>query len=201
MTGNGQGNGKVGPVVPEPPRGRGMIPDLESPNPLGTMLPGVLQDDEFAQRFVSGLDAVIAPAYSTLDNMDSYFDPQLTPADFLPWLAGWLGVEIDPTWPEQRTRDLLARVADLQAKRGTVAGLRETIALHTGSEPSVTDSGGATWSAVPGGELPGFAEAVVTVRAKQDGLDRARIEQLVEEGTPAHVVRHVVVEGPEGDAE
>lgn len=197
---NGNGSAEVTPTPAAPPAGRGMIPDLESPHPLGLLLPGVLQDDEFAQRFVSGLDAVLAPVFSTLDNIDTYFDPQLTPSDFLPWLASWLGVEVDATWPEQRTRDLLAKVADLQAKRGTVAGLRETIALHTGSEPSVTDSGGATWSAVPGGELPGFAEAVVTVRAKPDGLDRARIEELVAEGTPAHVVRHVVVEGPEGDA-
>lgn len=189
MNGNGNGNGHA-------PARRGMIEGLESPHPLGMLLPAVLQDDEFAQRLVAGLDGVVAPVFSTLDNIDTYFDPQLTPADFLPWLAGWLGAEIDPAWPEQRTRDLLSRIADLHSKRGTVAGLREAIALQTGSQPSVTDSGGASWSSVPGGEMPGFAEAVVTVRAKPDGVDQSRIEALVAEGTPAHVARHVVVEGP-----
>ncbi|MPZ73812.1 MAG: phage tail protein I [Nitriliruptorales bacterium] len=193
-------NGHAGATGPKRAT-RGLIQDLESPHPIGLTLPGVLQDDEFAQRFVSGLDTVVAPVFSTLDNIDAYFDPQLAPADFLPWLAGWLAVDVDPAWPEQRIRDLLSKAADLQAKRGTVTGLRDLITLHTGAVPIVSDSGGASWSPVPGGELPGFAEAVVTVRAKPDGLDQARIEQLVSEGTPAHVVQHVVVEGPEGEAE
>ena len=188
--GNGHaGNGKVdgGPGM------RGLIKGLESPHQLGHMLPGVLQDDEFAQRFVSGLDTVLAPVFSTLDNIDAYLDPQLTPADFLPWLAGWHGVEVDAGWPEDRSRELMSRLPELQARRGTITTLREVLRLHLGSEPEIIDSGGAAWSAVPGGDLPGSDAHEVTVRVKAKGHDRARIEALVADHTPAHVVVHVEV--------
>jgi phage tail-like protein len=179
---------------PRPSGGmRGMIDGLESPHPLGHTLPGVLQDDEFAQRFVSGLDNVLAPVFSTLDNFDAYLDPQLTPGDFLPWLAGWHGAEIDAGWPEARSRDLMSRLPAVQAGRGTIAALREILQLHTGAEPEIIDSGGAAWSGVPGGELPGSDASELTVRVKGQGVDRARIEALVREATPAHIVVHVEV--------
>jgi phage tail-like protein len=190
---NGNGSGPNGSVAADTTAMRGHIAGLESPHPLGFMLPGVLQDDDFAQRFVAGLDSVLAPVFSTLDNIDAYLDPQLTPADFLPWLAGWHGAEMDAGWPEERSRNLMSRLPELQSRRGTVEALREVLRLHLGTEPEVVESGGSSWSAVPGGELPGTDAAEVTVKVKGTDADRSRITALVKDHTPAHVVVHVEV--------
>ena len=40
------------------------VPGLATPYPLATMLPGVLQEDDFVVRLTTGLDEVLAPAIS-----------------------------------------------------------------------------------------------------------------------------------------
>jgi len=88
---------------------RGTVAGLRSPHPLGPSLPSLYQDDDFAQRFLSGLDEVLAPVFSTIDNFDAYLDPNLTPDDFLAWLAGWVGIALDDGWDEPRRRAIVAR--------------------------------------------------------------------------------------------
>ncbi|MGW2090124.1 hypothetical protein ACWCQ6_35010, partial [Streptomyces sp. NPDC001880] len=66
---------------------RAAVPGLASRYPIGGLLPALYADDDLAQRFTAGLDTVLAPVLSTLDNLPAYFDPLLTPADFLPWLS------------------------------------------------------------------------------------------------------------------
>src|SRR4051794_31821685 len=61
---------------------RGSIDGLASSAPLGMMLPAVFADDDLAQRFVAGLDEVLAPILNVLDCLDTYFTPSLAPADF-----------------------------------------------------------------------------------------------------------------------
>ena len=70
---------------------RALLPELPSPRPLALMLPALLQGDDFCVRFTEGLDPVLAPVFSTIDNLDAYTDPATTPSDFLTWLAGWFG--------------------------------------------------------------------------------------------------------------
>ena len=66
---------------------RGTIVDLPTPHPMGPAMPALYQDDPFAQSFLSALDTVLAPVVGTLDNLDAYLDPYLTPDDFLVWLG------------------------------------------------------------------------------------------------------------------
>ncbi|MFE4057867.1 phage tail protein, partial [Streptomyces sp. NPDC059096] len=56
-------------------------------------LPAVFADDDLAQRFVGGLDEVLAPFHNVLDCLDTYFVPSLAPADFARWLGSWVGAE------------------------------------------------------------------------------------------------------------
>ncbi|MDX3178655.1 phage tail protein, partial [Streptomyces scabiei] len=98
---------------------RGSIDGLGSSHPIGAMLPAVFADDDLAQRFVGGLDDVIAPILSVLDCLDSYFTPSLAPVDFTQWLAGWVGAETDGTEPEDRLRAAVAAATYLHRVRGT----------------------------------------------------------------------------------
>jgi phage tail-like protein len=172
---------------------RGLIPGLDTARPMGLMLPAVYQEDDLAQRLVSALDEVLAPVLVTLDCLDAYFDAWLTPHDFLEWLAGWVGVILDENWPLERQRALVGQMVKLYGRRGTVRGLQELLAVCTGVEVAVTDSGGTTWSATGGSPLPGSATPRLVVRFRAGTADPAQVERLVAEAKPAHVP-HVVEE-------
>lgn len=175
---------------------RGRIDGLANPHPLGARLPAVLQQDDFTQRLTGALDEVLAPALWVLDNVDAYLDPHLAPLDFVAWLAAVVGVELDETWPESRQRTLVARAVELYSWRGTARGIAELVETYTGAQVDVADSGGVTWSAVPGGEPPGEPSPTVRVRVRAtepEAMDHSRVEALVAEAKPAHVAHSVEV--------
>lgn len=175
---------------------RGAIPDLPTPHPIGHLLPALYHADEFAQRFTAGLDEVIAPAFNVLDNIDAYIDPDLAPMDFVEWLASWVGALLDENWPEQRQREFVAETVRLYEWRGTAHGIRELVRIYTGVDPEVIESGGASWSPAPGGDLPGDATPRLLVRARvsdPDSVSVARLEAIVAAAKPAHVPHEIEV--------
>jgi phage tail-like protein len=161
------------------------------------MLPAVYHGDPFTQSFCEALDAVLAPVLVTLDSLPAYLDPDLAPADFVEWLATWVGLEIDENWPLDHQRELLGRTVDLYSRRGTRQGITDVVALYTGIEPTLEDSGGTTWSASPGEAAPGEAGPAVVVRLEvPDGieLDPRRVEAVLAAVVPAHVRWRVEIE-------
>ncbi|MGW5946928.1 phage tail protein, partial [Streptomyces celluloflavus] len=145
---------KATPGTPAPASYRGTVPDLRSVHPLGDQLPGVYADDDFAQRFVEGLDVVLAPLFNVLDCLDAYFMPALAPEDFVDWLATWVGAELEGTEALPVRRYAVATAVGLHRLRGTSQGLRGALQLAFGVSPEITESGGATWSARPRGRGP-----------------------------------------------
>jgi phage tail-like protein len=180
-----------------------MVAGLASPHPLGAALPALYQEDPFAQRLTGALDEVLAPIFASLDGLSSYLDPALAPDDFLEWLAGWVGVTLDETWPIERRRQLVADAAQLYRSRGTVAGLAAQVAIYTGGEVLIEDNGAAAWSAKAGGSIPGSATARLRVRVTVDdptAVSLARLEAVVATAKPAHVPHTIEVVGPAGRA-
>jgi phage tail-like protein len=172
---------------------------LASPHPLGERLPALYQDDSLALRFTAALDEVLAPVFNSLDNLDSYLDPELSPEDFLDWLAGWLGLVLDEDWPAERRRAFVARASDVYRIRGTHQGLVEHVRLVTGKEVEITESGATAWSTTTGAPLPGRAgfELVVRPRAEPGSeLDMITLDSLVAASKPAHVLHRVEVVKP-----
>ena len=169
-------------------RGAGAV--LANPFPMGERLPGLFLDDDFVQRFVSAFDEALAPAVAALDNLPAYLDPAVAPADFVEWLAGWVGVSLDENWPLDRRRELIARAATLYRRRGTAGALADQVALYAGVLPEVIETGGVAWSAEPDGPLPGSADPRLTVRVTvpdPSAVDVRRLEAIVAEAKPAHV--------------
>jgi phage tail-like protein len=178
---------------------RGLVPELESPAPIGPMLPAVYQDDEFAMRFLAGFDDVIAPVLLTLDCLIDYFDPALTPTDFLEWLAGWVGIEVDEAWETERRRAAVATAVEMYRMRGTISGLRANLEVLSGGQVEITDSGGVAWSTSPMGPLPGQESPRLAVRViLPEVTDRTTkaIDAIVTAAKPAHVVHRVEVVTP-----
>lgn len=185
---------------------RAALEGLPSRYPLGAMLPAMYAADDLAQRFTAGLDTVLAPVLSTLDNLPSYLDPALTPGDFVSWLASWVALDLDPAWPPQLRRAVVARAMDLHRWQGTTRGLVERIWLCLGVHAQVVDGAGAVWSTTPGSDLPGTAVREVLVQVwpgLTDTVDAERVTALVTAACPAHLTCTVeVLPGPpsgEGD--
>ena len=173
---------------------RGLIPGLESPHPIGETLPALYHDDDMAQRLVSAIDTVLAPVFASLDGFGAYLDPSYAPEDFLDWLGGWVGITLDHTWPLERRRMMVASAVDLYRLRGTASGLASQVAIYTGGQVEIVESGAAGWSSVPNAAIPGDPTPSLIVRITvrdSKAISAARLDALVAAAKPAHVP-HVV---------
>ncbi|MFJ5548498.1 phage tail protein [Streptomyces sp. NPDC093225] len=165
---------------------RRLVPGLPSRYPLGLQLPAVYAEDDNAQRITEGLDEVLAPILTVLDNLAAYFDPRLAPADFEALLGAWVGAE-GPAAPGT----VLAH-----ARRGTAAGLAEGVRAAFGVLPEIEESGATTWSATARTPLPGAAAPGVTVRLRVPdpaAVDAAAVTAYVAGARPVHLPFRVEV--------
>jgi len=173
---------------------RGIATELGTPHPLEALLPAALQEDDLTRRLTEGLDAVLAPVIATLDCLYAYLDPALAPADFLEWLAGWVGVTLDENWPMSRRRATVVEAVALYQSRGTVAGLRAHLEMVTGGRVEIVDSGGVTWSTTPGsGHAAGEPHLLVRVSEPDEGTPLSTMDDLVAAAKPAHVPHRVEI--------
>ncbi|CND49511.1 phage tail protein [Mycobacterium tuberculosis] len=169
---------------------RGAVDGLRGRDPLGGLLPAIYAEDEFAQRFVAGLDDLLGPFAGTLDSVEAYFSPALAPADFVAWLAGWVGAELRGDEPEEQARAAVASAAALHRLRGTRRGLAAAVRLAFGVEPEIIESGGAAWSERPLGVFPGEPEPRLEVFLRvpdPSAVDLRRLDDVVAAARPAHL--------------
>ncbi|MFH8981226.1 phage tail protein [Streptomyces varsoviensis] len=173
-----------------PPAYRGTVDGLGTPHPLGGQLPGIYAEDDFALRFVEGLDVVLAPIFNVLDCLEAYFMPALAPDDFIDWLTTWVGAELDGTEPVELRRHAVATAVSLHRVRGTHQGLSDAVRLAFGVRPEITESGGATWSARPLGAFPGDPRPYLRVTLyvpDPAAVDAHRLRAIVSAARPAHL--------------
>jgi phage tail-like protein len=169
---------------------RGPISDLRAPIAIGDMLPAIYRDlDANVQRLTQGFDAVLAPVWLVLDNLDAYFDPALAPDDFVRMLAGWVGLDVDDNWTDDQRRRLVANAIDLYRWKGTRRGVIALVEAYTGFTPVVSESGGTVWSATRNAPPPGSAPGMrVTLQLPIGAqIDVGRLTRLITESVPAHV--------------
>ena len=175
---------------------RGLVAGLQTPHPLGETLPALYRDDSMAQGLVSAMDDVLAPVFAALDGFEAYIDPAYAPDDFLDWLGSWVGVTLDHTWPLERRRMMVASAVDLFRLRGTASGLASQVAIYTGGQVEIIESGAAGWSKVPNAALPGDSAPSLVVRVKvrnSKAVSAARLNALVAAAKPAHIPHTVEI--------
>ncbi|MDE2778230.1 MAG: phage tail protein [Chloroflexota bacterium] len=157
-------------------------------------LPALYSESEFMGRFLMIFESILGPLEGMIDNMAYYLDPALCPEELLPWLASWMGLEMDYSWPVERRRELVASADFLFRWRGTRRGLREYLRLYTGVEPQITEDFGGIGL---GGEhelgqntvLGGGNQHVFTVTFEVDdanSINESRVRQIIETEKPAH---------------
>lgn len=168
-------------------------------------LPALYSQDPFLGRFLMGFEKLLigiddgvplpdpgvpAPALGleqAIAGIAAYFDPMATPAEFLPWLAGWVALSFRADMPEARRRDFLASMAQRYRRRGTKGNLEELITTFTQGKPTIGE-GMAPYSFTvtirlpPPGAFSGGAAAYPAFIDRQIAITHA----LIAAEKPAH---------------
>lgn len=169
---------------------RGTLEELRPPVSLAKGMPTLLLDGDLANGLIDAFDVVLAPVFAAIDNFDCYLDPALTPEDFLPWLASWVGVSVNERWSVERQRSFAGRAVELYLWRGTARGIAAAVEVYAGVRPDIEETGATGWGRQPNGEIPGDATARLVVRLPASDaveLDEESISRIVADAKPAHV--------------
>jgi phage tail-like protein len=145
-------------------------------------LPGVYEGNAFLGRFLLIFESIMGPLDRTVGNLPYYFDPNLAPADFLPWLGGWVGITMDHRWPEARRRDLIRSAAELYHWRGTRRGLSTFVRLYSGITPEITEP---TSAEVASDRSRAFRFTLTLRVPAGETVDRAMLQQIIDIEKPA----------------
>lgn len=196
------------PEIAEPGDGNGEGPPRHRPDPppVASMrrlyrdrLPAMYrQHDDFGVRFVGALEGALDPILALLDSLPAHLDPDLAPQDLLELLGGWLGVELDESWPDERRRELVRRAGELSRLRGTRAGLELALEVAFPDLPlRVEDNGGVTYGDAVGSERRTQASGFVVYcdrPLEEDAL--VSIARVIEQVKPVHVLYRLRVKAP-----
>jgi phage tail-like protein len=106
---------------------------------------------QFLLRLLSLFESFNQEVEDEIASIPALFDPRAAPENFLVWLAGLLGLELDRNWDEQKQRRIIAEMFRLSGRRGTLAGLRESLRLFAGVDAVIEEPIlHASWWAMPG---------------------------------------------------
>lgn len=141
-------------------------------------LPDIYQENDFLQRFLRIFEDIWEPLEQRQDHIALYFDPHTCPLSFLPWLASWLDIPLNPHWPQARQRRLLAQAMELYSWRGTRYGLIRLIEICTGLTPQITEQ--------PDEPFVFSIRVRLSDAETSEPVDRAFLEELIRTHKPAH---------------
>jgi phage tail-like protein len=181
-------------------------PDGRGADRLARFLPSFYQTDDLMKGLLAICEATFRSVEEVLDHIDLYFDPEVTPSRFIPWLASWMDLPLNKKWPEERQRRLIKRAIELYRWRGTRRGLAEYLRIYAGVEPIISEQfpgmrlGPETHLGInsPLGEemRHGF-----TVTLPAGGYDVDVVREIIEAEKPAHTTYKIeILPAREGSA-
>jgi phage tail-like protein len=158
------------------------------PDPVSgylAFLPRVFGSDPFLGRFLLAFEAVLTGLpdrpglQQAIEGVADLLDPATTREDFLPWLAGWVGLALRADWDVPTRRAFIQEIVPLYRLRGTKDGLRRVLMLYTGQPVAIQDRF----------DVPHFFTVQLTL-AQADPAEVSRIQQIaraiVDQEKPAH---------------
>jgi phage tail-like protein len=100
---------------------------------LRAYLPAVYRDDaasaSFLDRYLANVEGFYTVLEGKIEQVQTLFDTRTVGAQYLEWLASWMGVALDFSWVDSTRRLFLAHAAQMFRERGTCAGLARAIRL------------------------------------------------------------------------
>lgn len=194
-------------------------------------LPAIYQDDPFIGQFLLAFEKILVgrsddvafPAVARdkarfpekgleekIAALATYFDPQQTPEEFLPWLASWTAFTLRADLPVQKQRDFIANIIQLYRRRGTRQNLQDLLSIFTKGQPTVIETPPAGFqigvrstvgdkTILLGGERPHYFHVKIALsrmpkkaRERQEQIARA----LIDLEKPAHTDYELSFDSP-----
>ena len=116
--------------------------DYDQPS-YARYLPALYQrkaaDVDLLHDFLALFRSVFNDVEESLCGLERLFDPGAAPAAWLPWLAGWLAVDLDEDWSDTKKRATIARAFAMSGWRGTRRGLVQALRHHAGVHAHVEE--------------------------------------------------------------
>ena len=171
-------------------------------------LPELYEQDELMGRLLMLFESFWAPIETQVGAISDYLEPRTTPKAFVPWLASWLGLELDERLAEERQRELIRAAIRLHRRRGTKSALQEYLEIYTGGRVQIVEHRAVDFSLGTEGRL-GLGVALgtgnhphtftVTLNLPADspseeGRVRQAVEALIDAEKPAHTDYTLIVE-------
>ena len=115
-------------------------------------LPEIYHEDAFLGQYLSAFEQILLGSADEaaevelgleqkIENVAAYFDPLLTPPEFLQWLSGWVALSLRADLDEFRQREFIRNAVRLYRLRGTKKGLEEVVSLYTRLGASIIETG------------------------------------------------------------
>ena len=102
-------------------------------------LPELYSYDDFVNRFLMMFESFWKPVNQQISQIENYFDPDMAPESFLKWLASWVGMEIDETFPKERIRMLIRSAIPFFHSRGTAQSLKLFLEMYSGGVVEISE--------------------------------------------------------------
>lgn len=105
-------------------------------------LPEIYQKEEssdFLRRYLSLFEAVYEDLDQKIRSAARQLDPASADADFLQWMAGWVGITHSHLWSEEKLRLLLQGIVKKNLIRGTREYMEYVIRVFTGETPWIVE--------------------------------------------------------------
>ena len=152
-------------------------------------------DDPFLGQFLLAFEAVLTGLpdrpglQQAIDGVADLLDPATTREDFLPWLAGWVGLTLRADWDTATRRRFIREIVPLYRLRGTKDGLGRMLSLYTGQPVEIDDD-----HAVP----HFFTVALTLPQADPEQVRRIQeiARAIVDQEKPAHTFYALEVNTP-----
>jgi phage tail-like protein len=136
-------------------------------------LPAIYQNhgkcDDFLPRLLSLFQSFFSAIEAEIGAFPALFDSFAVRADFLPWLAGCLGLDLDQNWSLEKQREIIAKIFEYYGKRGTAEGLREALLLFAGVNAKIDEPIlNASWWSLPETQVACCEECAAATAASGD---------------------------------
>lgn len=96
-------------------------------------------DEDPLRRFLFLFQHVMTTLTEQIDHLASLTDPLTCTPRFLPWLASWVGFDLDESLPVHQQRELVRRAIRLMRTRGTRTGIEEMVRVLTSAPVRVEE--------------------------------------------------------------
>ena len=99
----------------------------------------VARDEDPLRRFLFIFQHMMSTITDRIDRLPDLTDPLSCESKFLPWLASWVGFQLDESLPVHQQRELVRRAILLMRTRGTRAGIEEMVRVLTSAPVRVEE--------------------------------------------------------------